>query len=83
MHKFRNNNLKFLIIMITIITIFTSFVITYITSNQYKEVNNTINKKIANIIGIIKENYTDIDTKDIMKILNSDENDYRFKKGKE
>lgn len=83
MHKFRNNNLKFLIIMITIITIFTSFVITYITSNQYKEVNNTINKKIANIIGRIKENYTNIDTKDIIQILNSDEYDYTLKKGKE
>ena len=41
------------------------------TFNQYKQVSIIVNQKMDNIIGTITEKYPEIDTKEIVKILNS------------
>lgn len=63
MNKFKNANLKFLMIPMIIITICTSLIMSIVTINQYKKVTQIENIKIANIVGKIKENYPEIDTK--------------------
>lgn len=83
MNKFRNANLKFLMIPMIIITICTSFILCIETIEQYKQITDIINIKIANIIGKVKENYPEIDTKEIIEILNSDTNSSEFKEGKQ
>lgn len=83
MNKFKNANLKFLMIPMIIITICTSLIMNIVTINQYKKVTQIENSKIANIIGKIKENYPEIDTKEIMEILNQDTNSSEFKEGKQ
>lgn len=70
MNTFRNMNLRFLIIPMIIITIITSISICHVTQNQYKKLNIIVNDKIASIIGKVKENYPEMDTKDIIEILN-------------
>lgn len=83
MSRFKNMKLKFLIIPMAVITIITTLIMCYLTNNQYKKMNNLVNYKIANIVGIIKEKYPYIDTKEIIEILNSDENSTQLEKGKE
>ena len=82
MNKFRNSNLKFLLIPMITITICTSIVMSILTVNQYKKIMKIENTKIANILGKIKENYPEVDTKEIIKILNSDTKTSEFKEGK-
>ena len=83
MNKFRNTNLKFLMIPMIIITICTSLILCIETSRQYKQVTDIVNVKIANILGKIKEDYPEIDTKEIIGILNSDTNSSEFEEGKQ
>lgn len=83
MNKFRNINLKFLMIPMIIITICTSLILCIETNRQYKKVTEIVNVKIANIIGKVKENYLEMDTKEIIEILNSDTNSSEFKEGKQ
>lgn len=83
MNKFRNTNLKFLMIPMIIITICTSLILCIETSRQYKQVTDIVNVKIANILGKIKEDYPEIDTKEIIEILNSDTNSSEFEEGKQ
>ncbi len=83
MSKFRNMNLKYLIIPMTIITIISSLLICYVTNKQYEKLNNIVNKTISNIIGKVKEKYPEIDTKEIIEILNFDINSKDLKIGKE
>ena len=71
MKLFNNKNLKHLILPMLILTIVMCIVFTIHTFNQYKQVSIIVNQKIANIIGTIKEKYPEIDTKEIVKILNS------------
>lgn len=81
MNKFRNMNLKFLIIPMIIITIVTSIAICYVTQNQYKKLNMIVNNRIANIIGKVKQNYPEIDTKEIIEILNLEIDNKDFTEG--
>ncbi len=83
MKKFKNTNLKYLIIPMIIITIISSLLICYLTDKQYKKLNNNVNIAISNIIGKIKEKYPEIDTKDIIDILDLDTNIENFKNGVE
>lgn len=83
MNKFRNANLKFLMIPMIVITICTSLILCIETNRQYKQVTDIVNVKIANIIGKIKENYPEIDTKEIIEILNSDTKTLEFEEGKQ
>lgn len=83
MNKFRNINLSFLIIPMIIITICTSIILSVVTIKQYKQVTNIVNVKIANIVGKVKESYPDVDTKEIIEILNSDTNSSKFNNGKQ
>ena len=71
MKLFNNKNLKHLILPMFILTIVMCIAFTIQTFNQYKHISIIINQKIANIIGTIKEKYPEIDTKEIVKILNS------------
>lgn len=71
MKLFNNKNLKHLILPMLILTIVMCIVFTIQTFNQYKHISIIVNQKIANIIGTIKEKYPEIDTKEIVKILNS------------
>lgn len=83
MNKFRNAELKFLIIPMIIITIFMSLILCFETSKQYKRFSNITNNVIANIIGKINERYPNIDTREIVQILNSDEINSEFEYGKQ
>ena len=71
MKLFNNKNLKHLILPMFILTIVMCIAFTIQTFNQYKHISIIVNQKIANIIGTIKEKYPEIDTKEIVKILNS------------
>lgn len=82
MKKFRNVKLKFLIIPMVVLTILISVLICIETNKQYGEVKNIVNMKIANIIGKIKKNYPQIDTREIIQIINLDTNSLEYKDGK-
>lgn len=71
MKLFNNKNLKHLILPMFILTIVMCIAFTIQTFNQYKQVSIIVNQKIANIIGTITEKHQEIDTKEIVKILNS------------
>lgn len=71
MKLFNNKNLKHLILPMFILTIVMCIAFTIQTFNQYKQVSIIVNQKMANIIGTITEKYSEIDTKEIIKILNS------------
>lgn len=71
MKLFNNKNLKHLILPMFILTIVMCIAFTIQTFNQYKQVSIIVNQKMANIIGTITEKYPEIDTKEIIKILNS------------
>ncbi len=71
MKLFNNKNLKHLILPMLILTIVMCIAFTIQTFNQYKQVSIIVNQKIANIIGNFTEKYPEIDTKEIVKILNS------------
>ena len=71
MKLFNNKNLKHLILPMFILTIVMCIAFTIQTFNQYKQVSIMVNQKIANIIGNFTEKYPEIDTKEIVKILNS------------
>ena len=70
MKLFNNKNLKHLILPMLILTIIMCIIFTAQTCIQYKQISITVNQKISNIIGIITEKYPEIDTKEIIKILN-------------
>lgn len=71
MKLFNNKNLKYLILPMFILTIVMCIAFTIQTFNQYKQVSIIVNQKMDNIIGTITEKYPEIDTKEIIKILNS------------
>ena len=66
-----------------ILTILTSIVITIQTYNQYKKVTVTANQKIAEIIGTIINQDPEIDTRTIIKTLNSKQDTEEYQKGQE
>ena len=70
-----NGNLKKIIIP-SIIAIFAFIVIFLIVSiEQYESFNEIYNSKIEQIIGKVKEEYPEIDEKDIIDILQSKDNE--------
>ncbi len=75
----KNKNIKLVIIPIIILTILSCIIIAIQTYVQYKEISVITNEKIAEIIGSIIKEEPQIDTKEIIKILNSGE----YKKGQE
>ena len=78
----RNKNLKRLIIPMIVLTIITCVIITVQTINQYKELTLILNGKIAEIVGMIEQNYPEVDSSEIISILNSDKYGEEFEKGK-
>ena len=83
MNHLKNKNIKYLIIPMIILTILTSIVITIQTYNQYKKVTVTANQKIAEIIGTIINQEPEIDTRTIIKTLNSKQDTEEYQKGQE
>lgn len=83
MNHLKNKNIKYLIIPMIILTILTSIVITIQTYNQYKKVTVTANQKIAEIIGTIINQDPEIDTRTIIKTLNSKQDTEEYQKGQE
>ena len=83
MNHLKNKNIKYLIIPMIILTILTSIVITIQTYNQYKKVTVTANQKIAEIIGTIINQDPEIDTRTIIKTLNSKQVTEEYQKGQE
>ena len=71
MKLFNNKNLKHLILPMLILTIIMCIIFTAQTCIQYKQISITVNQKISNIIGIITKEHPEIDTKEIVEILNS------------
>lgn len=78
----KHKNLKKLIIPMIIITILTSIMISIQTYYQYRKITITLNEKVSEIMGIIKQNYPEIDSKEIINIINSDKNHSNFELGK-
>lgn len=83
MNHLKNKNIKYLILPMIILTILTSIVITLQTYNQYKKVTIAANQKIAEIIGVIKKEDPEIDTRTIIKTLNSKQDTEEYQIGKE
>lgn len=74
MNLLKNKEIKklFLIFLIIIITFTT--ILTISTKKQIEQNKNNVNNVIANIIGIIKSEYPNINDEEIIHILNSTEN---------
>lgn len=83
MNHLKNKNIKYLIIPMIILTIATSMAITIQTYNQYKKITTIANQKIAEIIGTIIKEDPEIDTRTIMKTLNSKQDTEEYQKGQE
>ena len=83
MNHLKNKNIKYLIIPMIILTIATSMTITIQTYNQYKKITITANQKIAEIIGTIIKEDPEIDTRTIIKTLNSKQDTEEYQKGQE
>ena len=83
MNHLKNKNIKYLIIPMIILTIAISMAITIQTYNQYKKITITANKKIAEIIGTIIKEDPEIDTRTIIKTLNSKQDTEEYRKGQE
>ena len=82
MKIFENKNIKYLILPMIILTITASITITIQTKKQYKAATITLNEKIAEIIGKISESHPEIDSREIIEILNSAKNTEQYEKGK-
>lgn len=81
MKIFENKNIKYLILPMIILTITASIAITIQTIKQYKAVTITLNEKIAEIMGKISESNPEIDSREIIEILNSAQNTEQYEKG--
>ena len=81
MKIFENKNIKYLIIPMIILTITASITITIQTIKQYKAVTITLNEKVAEIMGKISESNPEIDSREIIEILNSAQNTEQYEKG--
>ena len=81
MKIFENKNIKYLILSMIILTITASITITIQTIKQYKTVTITLNEKIAEIMGKISESNPEIDSREIIEILNSAKNTEQYEKG--
>jgi len=81
MKIFENKNIKYLILPMIILTITASIAITIQTIKQYKTVIITLNEKIAEIMGKISESNPEIDSREIIEILNSAKNTEQYEKG--
>ena len=81
MKIFENKNIKYLILPMIILTITSSITITIQTIQQYKTVTITLNEKIAEIMGKISESNPEIDSREIIEILNSAKNTEQYEKG--
>ena len=81
MKIFENKNIKYLIIPMIILTITASITITIQTIKQYKTVTITLNEKIAEIMGKISESNPEMDSREIIEILNSAKNTEQYEKG--
>ena len=81
MKIFENKNIKYLILPMIILTITASIAITIQTIKQYKTVTITLNEKIAEIMGKISESNPEIDSREIIEILNSAKNTEQYEKG--
>lgn len=81
MKIFENKNIKYLIIPMIILTITASITITIQTIKQYKAVTITLNEKIAEIMGKISESNPEMDSREIIEILNSAKNTEQYEKG--
>lgn len=83
MKIFENKNIKNLLLPMLILMIATTILITIYTNKQYNGLTIILNEKIAEIVGVIKEKYPEVDNERIIKLLNSDKNSYEFKIGQE
>lgn len=81
MKIFENKNIKYLILPMIILTITASITITIQTIQQYKAVTITLNEKIAEIMGKISESNPEIDSREIIEILNLAQNTEQYEKG--
>ena len=81
MKIFENKNIKYLILPMIILTITASITITIQTIQQYKAVTITLNEKIAEIMGKISESNPEMDSREIIEILNSAKNTEQYEKG--
>ena len=66
-----------------IITILTSVIITINTYKQYSKLTIILNEKIAEIVGLIKQNNPELDSREIIEMLNQNDKGGNFEIGKE
>lgn len=63
-----------LITLITLVTLIVMISNVIVTMNQFKDFQNKVNLVIANIVGIIREKYPEINEEEVISILNMKEN---------
>lgn len=63
-----------LITLITLVTLIVMVSNVLVTMNQFKDFQNKVNLVIANIVGIIREKYPEINEEEVISILNVKEN---------
>ena len=89
MKLFENKNIKNLLLPMLILMVATTILITIYTNKQYNGLTIILNEKIAEIVGVIKEKYPEVDNDQIIKLLNSDKDvliidvrsEYEYEKG--
>lgn len=83
MRLFENKNIRKLLLPMLILTIITIVLITINTNKQYNQLTIILNEKIAEVVGCIKENYPEVDSSQIIKLLNSNQNISELENGQE
>lgn len=82
MKLIKNKNLKEIFLPIMLLVLITIIIISMQTYAQYKNLEIIVNEKIADIVGVIKENYPEVDTSKIVEILNNHKNNEGYESGK-
>ena len=82
MNLLRNKNIKFLIIPAFFVTIVSCVCMYFQTYSQYKKLTNVFNEKIAEIVGDVKINHPEVDSKEIVEVISSVSDKEKFDIGK-
>ena len=82
MNLLRNKNIKFLIIPAFFVILLSCVCMYFQTYSQYKKLTNVFNEKIAEIVGDVKINHPEVDSKEIVEVISSVSDKEKFDIGK-
>lgn len=74
MNLLKNKEIKKLFLIFFIIILLFTTILVILTKKQTEQYKNNVNKTIENIVGVIKNEYTNVDDEEIIHILNNTEN---------